>query len=284
MVHGSNEWRRERTNAIRHEMIFHYSQPADTDDDDGVKKEDDDDLNLSVEEREQRRQLRAYQQMCQEVKLEPLDTIEGCLANLKSVLVNIPDYIDARRNNKPIKVWGPHEFDAFRAYTLAPGRRMNFRGARRSNGFLEALLQHLRSKKAAGIYKKRRYEAVMAREDCANRTSSNGKEIKTEPQLIVIKEEPRTPRGAPRRDIETISIHGSESDCSSPPRTFEEDGTDNLPSSAGSSPPHLITEEPRYDHGSLKRKMSALISGMALLQEGETISTRDYKRLRTSSS
>lgn len=263
-------------------MIFHYTQPADADDDDGIKKEDDSDLNLPDWEKEQRLQLRAYQKMCQEVNLEPLDTIEGCLANLKSVLVNIPDYIDAKRNKKPIKVWAPHEFEAFQRYTLTPGRRMNLKIASRNSGFLVALLQRLVSKNAGNIYKRRMHEAIRAREDCANRISSNNvKEIKTEQKPAAIKEEPRSPRGAPKRDIEIISIHGSESDCSSPPRAFEEDMNPFPSSSGSSSPAPRTTEEPSYEHGSLKRKMSASISGTESLQEGEAISPRDYKRSRT---
>lgn len=279
-------------------MIFHYSQPADTDDDDGIKKEDDSDANLSDWEKEQRLKLRAYQKMCQEVNLEPLDTIEGCVANLKSVLVNIPDYIDAKRNNTPIKVWGPHEFDAFQKYTLTPGRKISYKAASLGDGFLAALLQHLASKRAHGIYKDRRHKAMMARNHSgrthcspprhcsarkqrANGNRNNAQEIKTEPQPMAIKQEPRTPREVPKRDIEIVSIHGSESDRSSPPRTFAED-MDHSPSSP-SSPAPLTAEQPSYDHGSLKRKMSASISGTTPLPRGEAISTRDYKRPRASS-
>ncbi|KAI1115611.1 hypothetical protein F5Y14DRAFT_410467 [Nemania sp. NC0429] len=269
MAHGSNEWRRERTNAIRHELIFHYSQPADADEDDeddnddGIKREDGADVGLSDEDR---KRLKVYQHMCREVDLEPLDTIDGCLANLKSVLVNIPDYIDAKRKNMPIKVWGAHEFDAFQRYTLSSGRRISHQEASRGDGFLAALLQYLRRKDSDDVYKKRRYEAVMAREQCANRVSGESRQIKTEPRNAAVKEEPRSSRGAPKRDVEIISVHGSESDCSSPPRAFEEDRS---PSSASSSPGSLSIEEPSYDHGSLKRRMSA------------SPSTRDYKRLRT---
>ncbi|KAI3332038.1 hypothetical protein HD806DRAFT_178480 [Xylariaceae sp. AK1471] len=272
---GSKAWRQQRTDAVRHEMIFHYSQKVESDDDDDdVKKEEEN--NLDPLEEKERQMLKTYQNMCREAKLEPLDTIEGCVANLKSVLVNIIDYINAKRNGKPIKVWPPHEFEAFKRYTLDPDRRFHMGTAREGDGFLAALLQVLRPPNAADTYQHRRHRAAIAREDCASRVSSNIPAQKTERRLEVIKEEPSASYG---QECEVISIHGSDSDFSSPPRTIDDDDiAETFPSSSNSSVTSSVIEVPSSGQTGIKRKYNLDQGSDA--SEDELTLTRMHKRLR----
>jgi hypothetical protein len=191
--------------------------------------------------------------MCREAKLEPLDTIMGCVANLKSVLVNIVDYIDAKRNGKPIKVWPPHEFEAFKSYTLSPNKRIDQAVAREGDGFLAVLLQILRPYNAAVQYQGRRYRAAMAREYCSSRVSSNVGDVKTEAQLAVVKEEPGTPCGSNKQECEVISIHGTDSDVSSPPRTVDYDVVQTLPIDSSTSVASPVVQIPSIGQTGIKR-------------------------------
>ncbi|KAI0971324.1 hypothetical protein F4678DRAFT_432480 [Xylaria arbuscula] len=156
---GSKAWREKRTDAISHEVVFHYSQKVDSDDEDDIKEEHDDNPSFSAE-KESRRRLRIFQNMCREAKLEPLDTIDGCTTNLKGELINIVDYLDARRNGKPIKVWPPHQFEKFRRYTLSDSKRIDRRTVCKGDGILVPLLPFLRRGDAAKVYQHRRDCAV----------------------------------------------------------------------------------------------------------------------------
>ncbi|KAI0525968.1 hypothetical protein F5B22DRAFT_261877 [Xylaria bambusicola] len=227
---GSNEWRQKRTQAVRHELMFHYSQNNDSDDEDNIKEEDEDNLHISEEERARRWKLLVFQNMCREAKLEPLDTIEGCVANLKGELINIVDYIDSKRSGRPIYVWPPHLFEEFRAYTPSDTKRMHYKTVIQGDRLLEPLLQVLRSRKAAAEHQRRRGRAVVARQDCASRTLAKTFREEVQQRLPVIKEEPRP-------DIEVLSIHGTESNCSSPatPIKDNDDVPPWSPSSIGSS-------------------------------------------------
>lgn len=126
-VPGSQKYTRERTIAIRQEVKLHYfSQTA----------EDDPDRELTDEEK-----LAGYQGLCDEIGIESSESIDECKKNLKSTLVNIIDLIDARRMNKAVKVWD--DFEAFRAYTLQDGHRIDPKEAKKGK-FLDSLLQRLR--------------------------------------------------------------------------------------------------------------------------------------------
>ncbi|KAI0196099.1 hypothetical protein EV127DRAFT_357313 [Xylaria flabelliformis] len=268
IVPGSQTWRRKRTDAIRHEMVFHYSQKTDS----GAIKEEDE-YELSEAEK-----LEVFQNMCREVDLEPLDTINGCVSNLKSVLVNIVDYIDAKRNARPIKVWGPHEFNEFKRYTLSPQKRIDQRTAKEGDGLLEPLLQVLRTDNAARVYQGRRNHAAIARKDFASRARGNTFGCKTEQHVADIKKEPSTTDEIPEQDYEVISIHGTESDYSSSPQPIKEEIAETCPwspSSIGSS----IIEILINSQSEVKRDLHDFLEDQDI-SENENTSTRMHKRLR----
>ncbi|KAI1436154.1 hypothetical protein GGR50DRAFT_259833 [Xylaria sp. CBS 124048] len=172
---GSTEWKNKRSEAINHEIMFHYSQGANSDGDEIGDSDD-------KKEKGERKLLRLYQNMCREVNLEPLDTVHGCLANLKSVLVNITDYISVKREGKPVKVWAPEQFEAFRKYTLKPERTFSLCG---KTNELSPLLQFLRREDSLELYQNRRHLAKSARKDYASRNAdkdaSQGKKTKGRP-------------------------------------------------------------------------------------------------------
>ncbi|KAJ3571415.1 hypothetical protein NPX13_g5385 [Xylaria arbuscula] len=196
---GSQTWRRKRTQVVR--------------------------------QRERKRKLRVYQNMCREAKLEPLDTIEGCVANIRGELINIVDYIDAKRNGNPIYVWPPERFAEFRVYTLSNEKRIDKETAKDGDGFLEPLLHKLIRGNVAKLYQRRICRAEIARQDCANRMLASNSHKNFRRQLPVVKEEAST-------NHEIISIHGTESECSSPRSPVKEESNDVppwSPSSIGSS-------------------------------------------------
>ncbi|TGJ84173.1 hypothetical protein E0Z10_g4603 [Xylaria hypoxylon] len=269
---GSQAWRQKRTGAIRHEMVFHYSQKIDSDDEDDIKEENKYDIYLSQEEKESKRnlqwKLRIFQNMCREAKLEPLDTIQGCTTNLKSVLINIVDYIDAKRTGRRIRVWPPHEFEDFRAYSLSNGKRMDLKEAKSGDGLLVPLLQVLGRSNAASVYQDRRDRAVVARWDCSSRVSGSITDKKTQRDLLVIKEEPNTAH-------EVISIHGTESECSTPLRPIDDEISPWSPSSIGS----LVFEIPISSQKRIKRDLEDLIGEEDMPQSGID-SASIHKRVR----
>ncbi|KAI1813203.1 hypothetical protein GGS20DRAFT_554505 [Poronia punctata] len=193
---GSQAWREERTNAISHEITFHYSQKVESDD----EKE----LPSSISKRDC--DLRTYRNMCREAGLEPLDTIEGCVRNLKSVLINIVDYINAPRLNMPIKVWPPETFESFKRYTLHRDRCIPKDSARGT--VLEPLLQVLRRGDAITRYEKHRGIAEQARRDCEDNRRREGRQ-----SLSVVKEESESESRSPSPAVETTSNrHGRHPD------------------------------------------------------------------------
>ncbi|TRX98306.1 hypothetical protein FHL15_000951 [Xylaria flabelliformis] len=265
---GSQAWRRKRTDAIRHEMVFHYSQKTDS----GAIKEEDE-YDLSEAEK-----LEIFQNMCREVDLEPLDTINGCVSNLKSVLVNIVDYIDAKRNARPIKVWGPHEFHEFRRYTLSPQKRIDQHTAKMGDGLLEPLLQVLRTDNAARVYQSRRNHAAVARKDCAMRARGDTFGCKTEQHVADIKKESSTTDEIPEQDHEVISIHGTESDYSSSPQPIKEEIAEACPWSPSSISSSVI-EILINSQSEVKRDLHDFLEDEDI-SENENTSTRIHKRLR----
>ncbi|KAK6948853.1 hypothetical protein Daesc_008924 [Daldinia eschscholtzii] len=135
---GSQEYRRQRTKAIRDELKFHYSsQPVDLADIPPAIPE------LAEGSLEESEKLDIYQNMCREIGVNPQDTIAACRRELKGVLVNIVDYIDARRVGKKVKIWAWSDFHSFSMYSLQDDKRMDIREAKADGGFLSALLQRI---------------------------------------------------------------------------------------------------------------------------------------------
>ncbi|KAI1162130.1 hypothetical protein F5B18DRAFT_625355, partial [Nemania serpens] len=228
---GSSVWRHQRTKAIRHEVVFHYSQQVKSEDDeasdnDKVKKEDGAPARPSKKKRLQQK-LQVYQNMCREVGLEPLDTIDGCVVNLKSKLVNIVDYIDAKRHGTAVAVWEPEKFQDFKRYTLTADKRIDQKEARRGDGFLAALLQNLRGSNAAKTYKRRQDAAAIARDQHTNRVSGviSGQRVTTKPFAIKQESSLDGMDIGVRQNCEVVSIHGSGSgsDSTSPGRNLKEE-------------------------------------------------------------
>ncbi|KAI0170004.1 hypothetical protein GGR52DRAFT_491732 [Hypoxylon sp. FL1284] len=136
---GSKDFRRERTKAIRDELRYHYSsQLSDT-------PECAEDIpELTKEDLSKKETLAIYQNMCREIGVDQGSTIAECRRQLKSVLVNIIDYIDARRvPGKKIVIWDWKDFAKFSAYTLHGNKRIDVEEAKADGGFLSALLQRL---------------------------------------------------------------------------------------------------------------------------------------------
>ncbi|KAG8411739.1 hypothetical protein J3458_015325 [Metarhizium acridum] len=122
-VPGSQQYTRERTIALRQELITHYfckpEEPELTDD----------------------AKLEGYQALCREVGLPVSDSEAECKKRLKNTLVNIVDLIDARRTLRGVKVW--NDFRAFRKYTLQPKHRIDKGEAKKDGGYLASLLRNL---------------------------------------------------------------------------------------------------------------------------------------------
>ncbi|KAF6799445.1 hypothetical protein CSOJ01_12507 [Colletotrichum sojae] len=116
---GSDEWRQERTVAIKNELQTHYFAPQSRELP-AVKEEEERAASVEAvpEFDEEVVQLRGFQAMCREVGKRPGNTVRQCERILKNTLVNIIDLIDGRRKDIPPKVW--HNLEDFRRYTLAP--------------------------------------------------------------------------------------------------------------------------------------------------------------------
>lgn len=136
---GSNEYREQKTIALRKELDYHY-----IDRDTRIKREDDSDDDVGshggTEHLTEEDRLKGYQEFCHEVGKPPGRTIEECIATLKDKpYVNIIDLIDARRMKKKFKTYV--SFEAFKDYTMStPGKRVDVRYARQ-DPFLAPLLQ-----------------------------------------------------------------------------------------------------------------------------------------------
>ncbi|KAJ3570090.1 hypothetical protein NPX13_g5846 [Xylaria arbuscula] len=298
---GSSTWRQQRTKAIRHEVIFHYSQQVKPEDDeesdnDKVKKEEGAPARPSKKKRAQQK-LQVYQNMCREVDLEPLDTIDRCVANLKSKLVNIVNYIDAKRHGSAVVVWEPEKFEDFKRYTLAPDKRIDQKEARRGDGFLAALLQNLRGSDAAKTYKRRRDAAAIARDQHTNRISGviSGQRATTNP--FAIKQESslgdtkRKPQAGVRKEPvadgrhQVFPIHDSESNFSSPGRTMGEGIVDIRAASPASSIASLLPDEiPCSSQKRMKHKLYAATQVEDCSSEDGLASRPALKRFRNARS
>ncbi|KAI2604633.1 hypothetical protein GGR54DRAFT_633597 [Hypoxylon sp. NC1633] len=143
IVSGSQQYRRERTRAIRDELKYHYtSQPYD--ESEALQSIPE----LSKEFLDRQEKLKVYQNMCREIGVKPRGTIVGCRQELNDVLVNIIDYIDARRVGKKVEIWNWSKFDEFCEYTLQNDKRIDKEEAKADGGFLSALLQRLTGTRA----------------------------------------------------------------------------------------------------------------------------------------
>merc|ERR1712000_39627 len=103
-VPGSQEYKWERTIAIREELTSLYFAPT------PLASIDEQPAPLTEEEQ----QLKGYRDLCDEIGIPPSNSTDECKKQLKSTLVNIVDLIDARRTGAAAMVW--QDFDAFRTY------------------------------------------------------------------------------------------------------------------------------------------------------------------------
>lgn len=158
-VPGSQEYTRERTIALSQELKHHYfsSQPKREGQGLPTIAEDAD----GAEELTEEQKLEGYKDLCSEVGIAPAETILQCRRLLKSKLVNIVDLIDARRTGKGVEVW--ENFEAFRAYTLQDGNRIDPEEAKMNGGILTSLLQRLGGRRRGrGGRKRRRTSGVVS--------------------------------------------------------------------------------------------------------------------------
>ncbi|KAK8040560.1 ribonuclease H-like domain-containing protein [Apiospora marii] len=121
---GSQEYCKQRTTAITREFdVLYLSQPL---------------------------LLRAFHDICREVKVEPRGSLPEYELAIKELgLINIVDFIDAKRCGKKVHIWPWDEFQAFRDYTLHSRDKCMVLDIARQHNLLRALLQNLSGKKAA---------------------------------------------------------------------------------------------------------------------------------------
>lgn len=94
--------------------------------------------------------LRAFHDICREVKVEPRDSLRYCELTIKDLgLINIVDLIDAKRCGKKVHIWPRAQFQGFRDYTLRSRDKCMAFDIARQHDLLRALLQNLTGKKAA---------------------------------------------------------------------------------------------------------------------------------------
>ena len=127
------EYRKLRTKAISHELKMHCSPQT-------TLLEDE--LPVS-EESEAEFRLNTYQNMCRAIGLPVYETEDECTSALREPLVNIVDFIDAARENRPVKVWT--DWEAFRKYTLKWDKRIDLEAAK-EDGFVDKLLRWVSKK------------------------------------------------------------------------------------------------------------------------------------------
>ncbi|KAI0598763.1 Caulimovirus viroplasmin-domain-containing protein [Biscogniauxia sp. FL1348] len=144
LVAGTREFRRERTQALKSELVFHYSQPEPAPASPTPTSPPPTPTPTLFTPAQR---LATYQSMCAAVGLEPQATISGCVRQLRGVLVNIVDFVDAKRRGDggevKVKVWDPRDFAAFSAYTLQDEHRFDKEEAKAHGGFLAKLLRRL---------------------------------------------------------------------------------------------------------------------------------------------
>lgn len=124
---GSQEYRREEVVALDREFVYFYT------DQEAARSR-----LIPLTEEEQH--LEIYRNMCLELGLPAYEEKEDCILALQKPLVNIIDYIDAKRTGQPIKVW--QGFGKFKAYTLREGKTIP-RNEAKDNKFLCVLLRRL---------------------------------------------------------------------------------------------------------------------------------------------
>ncbi|KAI0146419.1 hypothetical protein GGR57DRAFT_288733 [Xylariaceae sp. FL1272] len=261
---GSKEWREQRTGAISHELKYHYSHCQNT---------DDEGKDVNEQQSPEQERLVIYQNMCLEAGLIPLGSIEACVTKLKGILVNIVDYIDYKRGLKPIKIWAPKDFYAFRAYSLDPRHRIDLETAK-SDEFLAALLQRLRGPGCEETFISRRAAARNASKTSVLATASS-----TATDMKNLAKE-KSNFGGESGQTEIIIIPDSDSECSSPTSTVEED-TSTLPSSPDSSVILQDKESPCSSQKRMKRSLSEALEDEEKLSHRQSdIRELTHKRRR----
>ncbi|KAK7972904.1 ribonuclease H1 [Apiospora saccharicola] len=154
---GSQEYRKQRTTAIAREFdVLYLSQPIKKEEDDDMD-DDDDDWDIKEEEEEEEPMtraellLRAFHAICREVEVAPRSTLRECEMAIKNLgLINIVDFIDAKRYGKKVHIWPWAQFQAFRKYTLGSRDKCMVLDIAKQHDLLRALLQNLAGKKAEG--------------------------------------------------------------------------------------------------------------------------------------
>ncbi|KAI5928098.1 Caulimovirus viroplasmin-domain-containing protein [Camillea tinctor] len=151
LVPGSRDFRRERTEALKSELVFHYSQQSPSPSPCPPSAPP---FRVSIDEfcpppsppaptLTPAQRLSTYQSMCAAIGLARGATIAACVRSLSGVLVNIVDFVDAKRTGTRVKVWDPSAYAAFSAYTLQPEHRFDKGAAKAHGGFLAKLLRRL---------------------------------------------------------------------------------------------------------------------------------------------
>ncbi|KAK8070987.1 ribonuclease h [Apiospora hydei] len=156
IVPGSQEYRKQRTTAIKREFdVLYLSQPIKEEGEDEDKEEDDksdsrDDMDIKDESlTEDELILRAFHILCRHVNVEPGPTARDCELAIKRVgPINIVDFLDAERTGKPVQIWPWSQFSQFRKYTLGDRNKCIHLGQAKEHPLLRALLQDLSSKNA----------------------------------------------------------------------------------------------------------------------------------------
>ncbi|KAI6080979.1 hypothetical protein F4821DRAFT_265375 [Hypoxylon rubiginosum] len=155
------------------------------------------DVPLSQIDREQAQRLQVYQNMCRAVRLPVHSTENACVAALKEVLVNIVDYIDTIRMERPVEVWT--DFAAFRKYTLSDDKRFDSHEARADGGFLAVLLRRLKLllKKRYVDVEGRDFRGITALDEALSPTSGS-----PEIAILLLQHGARVPRGSSRNILD----------------------------------------------------------------------------------
>ncbi|KAK8102753.1 ribonuclease h1 [Apiospora sp. TS-2023a] len=159
IAQGSQEYRKQRTTAIAREFdVLYLSQSIKKEEDDDRDDIDDgDDWDIKEEEEEEEPMsraellLRAFHAICREVEVAPRSTLRECEMAIKDLgLINIVDFIDAKRYGKKVHIWPWAQFQAFRKYTLGSRDKCMVLDIAKQHDLLRALLQNLTGKKAEG--------------------------------------------------------------------------------------------------------------------------------------
>ncbi|KAK8024141.1 hypothetical protein PG993_012207 [Apiospora rasikravindrae] len=156
IVPGSQEYRKQRTKAIKREFdVLYLSQPIKEEDEEKDEDEDNKDDNrddMDIKDESLTRDeliLRAFHNLCRHVNVEPGPTARDCELAFKRVgPINIVNFLDAERTGKPVQIWPWSQFKKFKKYTLGDRKKCIHLGHAKDHPLLRALLQDLSSKNA----------------------------------------------------------------------------------------------------------------------------------------